>query len=420
MIIPSIDLMKGQAVQLVGGEHMALQAGDPLPIAQRFGLAGEVAVVDLDAALGTGSNAELIEELCQLARCRVGGGIRDLETARRWLDRGASSLVLGTAAEPELLEQLPKERVYAALDARDGEVVVEGWTKRTGRGIVERIAELAPYVAGFLVTFVEREGRLAGTALERVPELVEAASGAKLTIAGGISTQSEIAKLDRLGADSQVGMALYTGRLTLADAIAAPLRSDRADGLWPTLVCDEQGVALGLCYSSRESLRLAVEEQRGVYQSRQRGIWRKGESSGATQELLRIDPDCDRDTLRMTVRQSGAGFCHLGTRSCFGEAGGLSTLARRLARRTREAPEGSYTARLFRDPALLRAKLLEEAGELADAASAREVAWEAADVLYFTLVAMAREGVSLAEVERELDRRSRAVSRRAGDAKGVR
>ena len=417
MIIPSIDLMDGQAVQLVGGEKKAIDAGDPLPIAERFRLAGEIAVVDLDAALGQGDNTQVIERLCRVAPCRVGGGIRDYDTAMRWLDRGATGIVLGTAATPELLSRLPRERVVAALDARDGEVVVEGWRTRTGRDVVECMAELREFVGGFLVTFVEREGRLGGTAMDRVEGLVAAAGDARVTIAGGVTTAAEIAELDRLGADAQVGMALYSGRLPLAEAIAAPLQSDRADGLWPTIVADEGGRALGLVYSDRESLRAAVDEQRGIYHSRRRGLWRKGESSGHTQELLRVDLDCDRDALRFTVRQKGAGFCHLETQTCWGEDGGFASLARTLAARVAEAPEGSYTARLFSDPALLAAKLREEAGELAEAEGRDEVTWEAADVLYFTLVAMARAGVELADVERELDRRARRVVRRPGDAK---
>ncbi len=168
MIVPSIDLMDGRAVQLVGGREKALDAGDPRPIAERFALVGEIAVVDLDAALGRGSNADVIGDLLRIAPCRVGGGIRDAPAARRWLDAGASKVVLGTAAVPEVLECLPAERVVAALDARDGEVVVDGWRRGTGRGILERMAELQGLVSGFLVTFVEREGRLGGTAWDRV------------------------------------------------------------------------------------------------------------------------------------------------------------------------------------------------------------------------------------------------------------
>jgi phosphoribosyl-ATP pyrophosphohydrolase len=203
----------------------------------------------------------------------------------------------------------------------------------------------------------------------------------------------------------------------LAEAIAAPLKSDRPDGLWPTVVADERGVALGLAWSDRESLRVAVQRRVGVYHSRSRGLWVKGETSGATQELLRIDLDCDRDALRFTVRQHGAGFCHHDTWTCWGDDRGLGRLLRRLAERRQNAPPGSYTRRLLDDPSLLRRKLVEEAGELAQVGTPAEVIGEAADVLYFTLMAMVNAGVSLEAVEAELDRRSLRVSRRPGDAK---
>ncbi len=417
MIIPSIDLQGGQTVQLVGGETLAIEAGDPRPIAARFGRTGEIATIDLDAALGRGSNAALIEDLCTRHDCRVGGGIRDEATARRWLDAGAARIILGTAARPDLLARFPRDRLIAALDARDGEVVTHGWTTRTGARVEDRIRELVPYVGGFLVTFVEREGRLGGTAMDRVRPLVEAAGPARVTIAGGVTTAEEIAELDRLGADAQVGMALYTGRLGLAEAVAAPLVSDRPDGLWATVVVDERGLALGLCWSNAESLARALETGRGVYWSRRRGLWEKGRESGAVQELLRVDLDCDRDALRFTVRQHGPGFCHLGCTTCWGPARGLDALAATLAARVEEAPSGSYTRRLLDDPALLRAKLVEEAGELGDATAPDHVAAEVADVVYFALVALARAGGSLADVEAILDRRARTLTRRPGDAK---
>ncbi len=417
MIIPSIDLMDGQAVQLVGGREKAIEAGDPRPIAESFRLAGDVAVIDLDAALSQGSNEALIKDLIRLAPCRVGGGIRSVERAIEWLDAGAERIIMGTAATPELLSQLPKERVMAALDAEHGDVVVEGWRTKTGARITDRMRELREVAGSFLVTFVEREGRMGGSNLDQVKELVEAAGDARLTVAGGVTTPEELAKIDHLGADAQVGMALYSGRMSLADAIAAPLVSDRPDGLWPTVVVDERGCALGLVYSNRESLTKAVELKRGVYHSRSRGLWIKGESSGDTQALLRIDLDCDRDALRFTVRQAGDGFCHLKTRSCWGEDRGLAQLERTLQARLDAAPPGSYTRRLLDDPRLLKAKLIEEAGELAAAETRDEVAWETADVLYFALVAMLRGGASLIDVERELDRRALHVTRRPGNAK---
>lgn len=417
MIVPSIDIQDGTVVQLVGGRDKALDAGDPAAVADTLAVAGELAVIDLDAAMGVGDNSDAIRALVARHPARVGGGIRSVEAARAWLDAGARKVILGTAARPELLSQLPRERVIAAVDAIDGEVVVEGWRTRTGAGLLETVQALAPYVGGFLVTFVEREGRLGGTALEQVPAIVAAAGEARVTIAGGITTADEIAALDAMGADAQVGMALYTGRLDLADGLAAPLKSDRPDGLWPTVICDPAGVALGLAYSNAESLRAAIRRRRGIYHSRRRGLWEKGASSGAVQQLVRVDLDCDRDTLRFVVAQAEPGFCHQDTWTCWGPAGGLPALARTLAGRLAAAPEGSYTRRLLDDPALLAAKLVEEAGELGEAEGASDVTHETADLVFFAMVAMVRGGVSLPEVEALLDRRSLALSRRPGDAR---
>lgn len=418
MIVPSIDLQGGHAVQLVGGKKFALDAGDPRPIARRFALCGEIAVVDLDAALSQGSNEDSIRDLLKLGRCRVGGGIRDVKTAIAWLDAGAEKVVLGTAARPEILREIPRERVVAALDARDGQVVVEGWTKKTGRTVLDRIDELREFVGGFLVTFVEREGKMKGLPMERVEEIVKRAAPAKVTVAGGVRDESDVAATDRLGADAQVGMALYTGQLGLAEAFCAPLKSDRPDGLWPTVVTDENGHALGLAYSDLDSIRRALETGSGVYFSRSRqGIWVKGDTSGDTQELLAIRADCDRDAIQFVVRQKGRGFCHTGARTCFGDSRTIADLARRLTEIAKEPPTGSYTARLLADEELLASKLAEEAQELAGATSREDVTWEAADVMYFTLVAMARAGVSLEDVERDLARRALKVTRRPGDAK---
>ena len=416
MILPSIDLRRGNAVQLRCGVEPVLDAGDPRPWLDRFSRVGETAVVDLDAALGEGDNRALVRELCRRAPCRVGGGIRDLDTARELLDAGATRVVLGTMAQPELLRQLPRERVVAALDACDGEVVVDGWRTRTGAGIAERMAELRPFVSGFLVTFVEREGRMVGLDLDRVKAVKRAAGDRELVFAGGVATPADVAALDAIGVDAQVGMALYTEAFTVADALIATLPAP-SGGLWPTVVTDEGGAALGLCWSSADSLRVALDEGRGVYQSRSRGLWRKGETSGNTQQLLRVERDCDGDALRFVVRQHGRGFCHLETDTCWGDRTGVTALVDRVARAAAAARPGSYTRKLLDDRGWLRAKLVEEADELADAASPPEVIHEAADLLYFAAVAMQRAGVDLADVGRELDRRALRVSRRGGARK---
>ena len=114
MIIPSIDIMNGRAVQLRRGREFVLDGGEPLERLDEFAVAGEVAIVDLDAALGQGDNTALIEEMVKRAPCRVGGGIREVGRALDWLDRGASKVVIGTKASAEFCGQLPRDRVVAA------------------------------------------------------------------------------------------------------------------------------------------------------------------------------------------------------------------------------------------------------------------------------------------------------------------
>eukprot|EP01113_Clastostelium_recurvatum_P011168 TRINITY_DN1563_c0_g1_i3.p1 TRINITY_DN1563_c0_g1~~TRINITY_DN1563_c0_g1_i3.p1 ORF type:complete len:778 (+),score=196.59 TRINITY_DN1563_c0_g1_i3:2791-5124(+) len=420
MIIPSIDLKNGNAVQLVGGKELKVDAGDPRPICKKFSLVGEIAVVDLDAALGQGNNKDTIKDLLKIADCRVGGGIRDIDTALDWLNAGATKIVIGTAATPDFLSKLPKDRLVAALDAVNGEVVVNGWTTKTGRTVGDMIQELKPYVSGFLVTFVEREGRMGGVDISHIKQLKDLVGrDHELTIAGGVTTTQDLAEVDKLGVYAQVGMALYTNTLDLGDAFSAPLITDRPDGLYPTVVVDELGTSLGLVYSSLESIRESVKTGKGVYYSRSRNeLWRKGDTSGNGQTLIRMELDCDRDALRFVVHQHGVGFCHLNRRSCFDcPDKGIGHLMRTLEARKANVVPGSYTQRLFNDPALLASKIIEEAHELVEAKTHEEVANEAADVLYFALVACVKAGVSFSDVERVLDQRSLRVSRRPGNAK---
>lgn len=207
------------------------------------------------------------------------------------------------------------------------------------------------------------------------------------------------------------------GKLAVPKILAAAWKSDRLDGLIPTVVCDEHDTALGLVYSSKESVGEALKTQTGVYQSRKRGLWYKGATSGDTQELVRISLDCDNDALKFVVRQRGR-FCHLEQSGCFGDLKGIAKLEQTLLSRKQSAPAGSYTARLFSDEKLLRAKIMEEAEELCDAKTPEEVAFEAADLIYFALTRAVGAGVTLADIEKSLDAKSFKVKRRTGDAKG--
>ena len=207
----------------------------------------------------------------------------------------------------------------------------------------------------------------------------------------------------------------------LGMSFASCIRTDREDGLYTTVVCTRTMEALGLVYSSKESIVASIECGRGVYYSRSRmGLWRKGDTSGHYQNLHKIDVDCDGDALRFIVTQRGDAFCHLNTLTCWGEPNGIRHLQQTLKSRLEDAPQGSYTKRLFDDPELLRDKLVEEAQELSEAETKQHVAEELADVLYFAMVKAAKAGVSIDDAVSELEKRTRKVTRRKGDSKAFR
>lgn len=224
-----------------------------------------------------------------------------------------------------------------------------------------------------------------------------------------------------------------SGKISISEIFTSTLSTDRADGLFTTLITTPAPsyTALGVVYSSVASIQAAVEVGQGVYQSRKRReeLWYKGKTSGATQKLVKLEKDCDSDLVKFIVEpREGYGFCHLDNNfTCFQDGeltnpdeafgSGLCKLDNTLAKRFESAPEGSYTKRLFNDDNLLKAKLKEELDELIEADSKEEVAWEAADLIYFAMVKCIKQGVRLADIERNLDIKSDKVTRRKGDAK---
>lgn len=398
--------MNGKAVQLRQGKEFVLQSDrDPIDLAREFNRYGEIAVIDLDAATGKGNNRELIREICRVADARVGGGIRDIDTARELLKAGARALIVGTMASPEFLSKLPTDKVMVALDHRNGEVVDQGWQRSTGESLWDRAERLADFCSGYLVTFVETEGGLGGMPTDQVAEVVSRLKR-PVTVAGGIASTDEVVRISSSGVDVQVGMALYTGKVDPVEAIIGSVQFD-ASGLVPTIVQDAHGQNLMMAYSSPESLRRALKEGKGIFYSRSRKeIWEKGLTSGNTQELLSCRVDCDRDCLLFTVRQQNAA-CHRSSYSCFGQvtAGqkfSVAQLFNLLKQRRQEMPEGSYSATLFKDRQKLLKKLMEEAYETVSFTSRDNLRWEIADLLYFVSVLAVDEGISWEEIEAEL------------------
>ncbi len=409
MVIPSIDLMNGRAVQLKGGRELVLEKNDPVSLAKEFDRYGEIAVVDLDAALGRGENIKIIKEICGFADCRVGGGIRSVEKARLLVSYGARKVIVSSKVFENgkinfgFLEDLNRSigwyRTMVAIDVKGEEIFVKGWRERTGLNVFETVKKLEKYASEFLFTDIDREGSLSGLNFEKIEKL-KSATDAKITVAGGVKDLEDLKKLK--GVDAQVGMAVYTGKIDLKEAFIELLNWKTE--LLPTITQDHTGQVLTLAYSNRESLRRAFETGKMWYYSRSREkLWMKGETSGNYQYLIKVRADCDRDTILATVRQKGVA-CHLGSYSCFGDKRfSLQELYEIVQDRLRNPGPGSYTATL--DDKKVREKLLEESKEVVEARTREEIIWEAADVLYFLTVLLARENVTIDDVLRELRRR---------------
>ncbi|CAG8610055.1 2518_t:CDS:2 [Gigaspora margarita] len=333
----------------------------------------------------------------------------DIENIIQFLDQGAQKVVIPASniLTNDSISTLPVDRLAVSINSH--ELCNEELSKK-----------LAGLVSGYLVTDVDLES-ISGKFFQDLSNFIQNVQKTSdvLTKFGIIlkHEKSEIKyslnlvqHLSTISADLVVPIKNLTldsdnnSLLSVADALTCTLTSDRPDGLFTTIVVDERGVALGVVYSSTESVKEALKTRKGVYQSRKRGLWYKGATSGSVQELKKIEVDCD-------------GFCHLNTRTCFGGSKGLSALEETLQSRKTSSPPGSYTQRLFQNPDLLRSKIMEEADELCSATTKENIAWETADLLYFALVKCVANDVSLTDVEAHLDKRAKKVTRRPGNAK---
>lgn len=232
VLLPAVDVQNGRAVQLVQGVAGSEKVfGDPLEAALRWQEQGAqwLHLVDLDAAFGRGSNAEVLAEVIDALDIdvEVSGGIRDDESLQRALASGARRVNVGTAAleSPEWVEQIIAahgDRVAIGLDVRDGQLAARGWTTQGG-DVFETIARMDE--AGcqrYVVTDVSSDGMLSGPNLELLGAVC-ARSRAKIVASGGIASLEDVRQLAGLvpiGVEGAIiGTALYVGNFTLAEAL---------------------------------------------------------------------------------------------------------------------------------------------------------------------------------------------------------
>lgn len=225
MLIPSIDLMGGQVVQLQQGERLAIASADLDGWIARFARFPLVQLIDLDAAMRKGDNRALIEKVCRALPVQVGGGVRTPERAQDLLNAGARRVIVGSSlfdgghvnvgAASAMADAIGSDKIIAAVDSRGGRVVIHGWKTPLDLTPSDAMRALEPYCGSFLYTHVDTEGLLTGINLEWFTSLANATQR-KLIAAGGIRSMDEVNALDAAGIDAVVGMAIYTGLIPLS------------------------------------------------------------------------------------------------------------------------------------------------------------------------------------------------------------
>jgi phosphoribosylformimino-5-aminoimidazole carboxamide ribotide isomerase len=227
MLIPAIDLKGGKVVQLIQGDKLAIETTDLDYWIQKFSGFPRVNVIDLDAAMNSGSNDHLVREICGRLPCQVGGGVRTPARAIELTGIGAKKVIVGSAlftdkrvdidSAQRFADAVGVERLIGAVDSKGGHVVTHGWKSSTATTAVDAVRALEPYCGEFLYTHVDKEGLMKGTDIAAIRR-VRDATRRPLIAAGGVTTQAEIDELDALGVDAVVGMAIYTGTLDLKRA----------------------------------------------------------------------------------------------------------------------------------------------------------------------------------------------------------
>jgi phosphoribosylformimino-5-aminoimidazole carboxamide ribotide isomerase len=225
MLIPSIDLMGGRIVQLVQGEKLRLSFDDFEYWIEKFSRFPLVQLIDLDAAMRQGDNAELVAQIARRLPCQVGGGVRSSERAIEMVNAGAKRVIVGSALFSEdgkvnasvasaIAAAVGPERVIAGIDTKNGRIAVKGWKAQVALTPDEAIPELDPFVGGFLYTHVDGEGLMQGFPIDAAARLRKL-TVRQLIVAGGIRSQQEVDDLDAMGVDAVVGMAVYTNLLAV-------------------------------------------------------------------------------------------------------------------------------------------------------------------------------------------------------------
>ncbi len=398
MFYPMVELSAGRAVLWDGGAFVE-EASDPVALVARLQRTGDVLVLDRDAAQGKARNRELLMALCRRFDCVVGGGVRSGQDLDQLLRAGALRVLVGPGLAEEDVTAFPRQRLVLAVDRRPEPLRIEEWAATEDR---EFGAELGRIYSAVLLA----------SQVSKVEPLYDLKTRTNLPVwaLGTAASAQDVQDLDRQGVLCVLDGA-FRRHVDAVELFADLLDFEGTGGLVPTILQDTASQVLGLYYSNRQAVAQSLREGTVKVWSMARGVVADRETvDGQPIRLVKALPDCRRRALLYRVQAPGP-TCHTGSYSCFGERElSLETLEEVILSRRNKRDGQSYTQKVLASSEGVAAQLLEQARQLVAAQDRNQIIWEAADLLYFMLVHLARQGVRLGDVLREI--RGRAGRRR--------
>ncbi|MFT4304106.1 MAG: HisA/HisF-related TIM barrel protein [Candidatus Woesearchaeota archaeon] len=331
MIYPCIDLQDGEVVQLVQGKEKGIEIAKTYQeMAELFAENNlTINVIDLNAAKGNGNNYDIIKDLVKIVDARVGGGVRTADKAKELIDLGAKKVIAGNSCFDKFFflnysflkktsQAIGRKKLISALDIKQGNIAINGWQNTLNADLSFVVPELEEFCSELQCTYVDKEGMLQGTDMNLFKKLREMSS-LELTAAGGITRMSDIYQLEYLGLNSVIGMAFYTGKISIDEVVNAnQLDFVKGRGTIPAIIQNVDGDVLYLCTQNRGTLQKSLDTGKlwrySVSQEREIQV---GESSGKFEYVSEIFRNCYDDTLLIKVTQEKPFACHEGYKTCF-------------------------------------------------------------------------------------------------------
>jgi phosphoribosyl-ATP pyrophosphohydrolase/phosphoribosyl-AMP cyclohydrolase len=422
--IPTVDISEGKAVLVQKGKVYKV-LGDAISHSNLLSIHHVFQLIDIDAAMGKGSNRELIKKITEKHHCYVGGGIRTKEDAIELLNSSARRVIISTKSD--LLKIIPKNRLILAIDIDENfQVLNHGRTRKLDKNFFEFLQENVEFIEIITVTFHHKEGTNSGIPLNQVKEIKNFINSTlkdrtiTLICAGGISSIDEIKELIKLDVIPQFGSGFWCNKFSLGEAMIELLnyekqgkwmKNEKEEVLFPCVIQNKDGMVLGSVYCNAESIKKSIDERKATFYSRDnQKLWLKGETSGYIHTVLAVHLNCDKTSLRFIV--DGEKFCHLERRnSCFGDydpnRGGIKLMQKVIEISKKE--ENQFSTKMLTEGHKINHKIIEHSEHLAYAKTKNEIIENTSDLLYYSMLYLNKHHVDVAEIENELLKRRYSI-----------